>query len=154
MAVIHGNAVGIYVDPAGGTDPATAELVACATSASFSLTNATFEATCKSDAAGVLSDASVRHLSSGQQSWGMNVDGLVDLVTSGANLQGYVDLMQLALDRTEILVVFSDRTTANKQYFGKGYISSIEATASVDDFVTYSCSIDGNGVLTAQDVPV
>jgi TP901-1 family phage major tail protein len=153
MAVIHGNAVGIFVDPAGGSDPAAANLVACATSASFSLNNATFEATCKADTAGALDDASVRHLGAGQQSWSMSVDGLVDLTAGAAGTESYVDLVQLALDRTEILVVFSDATTGNKQYYGKGYISSVEATASVDDFVTYSCSIDGTGELTAADVP-
>jgi len=152
MAVIHGNAVGIFID---STDSgiASSKLVACATSATFSLNNATFEATCKSSAtAGTLNDASVRHLGAGQQSWSMGVDGLVDLAGSDAAEEGYVDLVQLALDRTQITVVFSDGAAGNKQYSGSGYISSVEATASVDDFVTYSCSIEGTGTLTASDV--
>lgn len=154
MAVIHGNAVGIYVDPAGGTVPAAANLVAAATTASFSLTNATFEATSKADTAGALTDGSLRIVGAGQQSWSMNVDGLVELVSAGASLEGYVDLMALALARTEVLVVFSDRVTANQEYHGAGYISSIEVTASVDDFVTYSASIEGSGVLSATAVPI
>jgi len=152
MAVIHGNAVGIFIDDTD-TGAGDSKLVACATSATFSLNNATFEASCKSSStAGALDDASVRHLGAGQQSWSMGVDGLVDLAASHADEEGYVDLVQLALDRTQITVVFSDGTAGNKQYSGSGYISSVEATASVDDFVTYSCSIEGTGTLAPSTV--
>lgn len=154
MAVIHGNAVGIYVDPAGGTDPAVANLVACATNATFSLSNATIETSCKSDTAGTLSDASNRYTLAGNQTWSMTVEGLVDLTAGAAGTESYQDLMELALNRTEILIVFSDRTTGNQQYYGKGFISQIDATASVDDFVTYTCNIEGNGSITSQAVPV
>lgn len=149
MAVIHGNAVGIYVDPAGGTNPADANLVACATNATFSLSNATIETSCKSDTAGALDDSSVRHTLAGNQTWNMTVEGLVDLTAGGANTESYQDLMQLAINRTEILVVFSDRTAGNQQYYGKGFINQIDATASVDDFVTYTCTIEGNGTITS-----
>ena len=144
MAVIHGNAVGIYV----GTD-----LVACATTANISLSNATIESTCKASTAGDLTDASVRHTIAGQQTWNMQVDGLVDLVTGGTDEASFTDLMDLALARTEVTVVFSDNVAGNKEYTGLAFISSIDATAGVDDFVTYSCSLEGNGTLTAQDVP-
>lgn len=152
MAVIHGNAVGIFVDPAGGADMTNANLVACATNATFSLSNAVIETACKSDTSGSLDDASVRHTLPGNQTWNMTVEGLVDLTAGGANTESYQDLMELALDRTEILVGFSDETSGNQQYFGKGYISSIDATASVDDFVTYTCTIEGNGTLTSAAV--
>jgi predicted secreted protein len=57
------------------------------------------------------------------------------------------------LARTEVTVVFSDNVAGNKEYTGLAFISSIDATAGVDDFVTYSCTLEGNGTLTAQDVP-
>lgn len=147
MAVIHGNAVGIFIDADADGVGESYELVACATSATMSLNNAIFEATCKSDTAGVLDDASSRYTGAGQQTWSMSVDGLVDL-TAGTSVHSYVDLMTLALDRTEIKVVFRG-STGQQEYSGLGYISSVEATASVDDFITYSCTIEGNGALTA-----
>lgn len=147
MAVVHGNAVGIFIDADGDGVGQQYELVACATSATMSLSNATFEATCKSDTAGVLDDASNRYVGAGQQSWSMSVDGLVDL-SAGGSVHSYVDLMTLALDRTQVKVVFRGES-GSQEYAGFGYISSVEATASVDDFVTYSCSIEGTGALTA-----
>ena len=143
MSVIHGNAVGIYV----GSD-----LVACATTANISLSNATIESTCKASTAGDLSDASVRHTIAGQQTWNMQVDGLVDLTTGGTNESSFADLMDLALARTEFTVKFTDSTSGNKEYSGLAFISSIDASAGVDDFVTYSCSIEGNGTLTATTI--
>lgn len=144
MAVIHGNAVGIYI----GDD-----LVACATTANISLSNATIESTCKASASGVLADASTRHTIAGQQTWSMQVDGLVDLLTGGTDESSFTDLMDLALARTEVTIKFSDGVSGNKEYSGNAFISSIDATAGVDDFVTYSCSLEGNGTLTAADVP-
>lgn len=143
MAVIHGNAVGIYV----GTD-----LVACATTANISLSNATIESTCKASTDGALDDASSRHTIAGQQTWSMQVDGLVDLVAGGTNESSFSDLMDLALNRTEVTIKFSDGQVGNKEYSGLAFISSIDATAGVDDFVTYSCSLEGNGTLSAATI--
>jgi predicted secreted protein len=147
MAVVHGNAVGIYVDADAGGATESSKLVACSTSATFSLENSSVEAVCKADSTGELTDASVRHTLAGQQSWSMSVEGLVDLTTGGASLHSFVDLMELANDRTTIGVVFRD-ALSTKTYSGNGFISSIEATASVDDFVTYSCTIEGTGLVT------
>ncbi len=143
MAVIHGNAVGIYV----GTD-----LVACATTANISLSNATIESTCKASTDGALDDASSRHTIAGQQTWSMQVDGLVDLVAGGTNESSFSDLMDLALNRTEVTIKFSDGQVGNKEYSGLAFISSIDATAGVVDFVTYSCSLEGNGTLSAATI--
>lgn len=143
MAVIHGNAIGIYV----GTD-----LVACATTANISLSNSTIESTCKASTSGALDDASVRHTIPGQQTWSMQVDGLVDLVSGGTDETSFSDLMDLALNRTEVTIKFTDGVSSHKEYSGLAFISSIDATAGVDDFVTYSCSLEGNGTLTAATI--
>jgi len=153
MATVHGNAIGIYVTGVAGEvtadplDPDVAELVACSTNATLSLSNATIETACKKDASGVLSDSSVRHTIPGLQTWSMQVEGLVELSVPGSLTapRNFQSLFELAKDRTDILVVFSDRDTSNYEYYGKGFISSIEVSASVDDFATYSCTIEGNG---------
>lgn len=149
MATIHGNAVGIYVDAANGSEPDDGLLVACSTNASLSLSNATIETSCKKDTTGALDDASVRHATVGQQNWSMSVEGLVDLVAGGANHENFQDLFELAKDQTTILVVFSTRSGTNYEYYGSGFISSIEASAGVDDFATFSCTIEGTGALTS-----
>jgi len=151
MAVVHGNSVGIFVNP-DNDGLAGAELVACATNATFSLSNALVETNCKTDASGVLQDSSTRHILAGNQTWSMSVEGLVDLTAGGATAESYKDLMELALNRSEVDVVFTDSTAGNQQYHGKAYITSIDATAGVDDFVTYSCTLDGNGTLTSVAV--
>ncbi len=153
MATIHGNAIGIYISgvtaevTADPLDPDVAELVACSTNATLSLSNATIETACKKDTTGTLSDASVRHTIPGQQTWSMQVEGLVELTTptSVTSPRNFQSLFELAKDRTDILVVFSNRVDTNYEYWGKGFISSIEVSASVDDFATFSATIEGNG---------
>lgn len=151
MATIHGNAIGIYVSStsaevtASPLDPDVADLVACSTNATLSLSNATIETACKKDTTGALDDASVRHTIPGQQTWSMQVEGLVELTAPAATANNFQSLFEIAKNRTDILVVFSDRVAANYEYYGKGFISSIEISASVDDFATYSCTIEGNG---------
>ena len=178
MANVHGNELGIYINvsdadfnafTANGADLTTTTvldysvdadddsaddgnwvLVACSTSCSLNLSNATIETACKSDTSGLLDDASVRHTIAGQQTWNMNVDGLLDLGTAGAGNSNFADLMDLAIGRNDILVAFSTGVDAEVEYVGKGFISSIDATAGVDDFATYSCTIEGNGTLTKR----
>ncbi len=157
MATLHGNEIGIYIDTttgANGADfgPTTYELVACATNASINLSNATIETACKSSSAGDLNDASVRHTIPGQQTWNMQVDGLADITAATDGEKNFVDLMDLAIGRTSIYVAFSTGVDADIEYFGAGFISSIDANASVDDFVSYSCTIEGNGNLTKRTV--
>lgn len=153
MATIHGNALGIYVSNTAGDltaplDPDDAELVACSTNATLSLSNATIETACKKDTAGALDDASVRHTIPGQQTWSIQVEGLVEL-TAPTGSNNFQSLLEIAKDRDDILVVFSDRVGGNYEYYGLGFISSIEISASVDDFATYSCTIEGNGDLSS-----
>lgn len=153
MATIHGNAIGIYVSGVAGEvtadplNPDVAELVACSTNATLSLSNATIETACKKDTSGTLGDASVRHTIPGQQTWSMQVEGLVELTAPSAvtDPRNFQSLFELAKDRTDILVVFSNRTDTHYEYYGKGFISSIEVSASVDDFATFSATIEGNG---------
>lgn len=125
-------------------------LVACSTSCSLNLSNATIETTCKKDTAGALQDASVRHTIAGQQTWNMSVDGLLDLTSGGTGQNSFADLMDLAINRNDIIVAFSTGNEGQAEYVGMGFISSIDATAGVDDFATYSCTIEGNGDLTKR----
>lgn len=156
MAHIHGNELGIYIDSVadGATQtlgPSNYQLIACSTSCSINVSNSVIETACKSDTLGDLDDASTRYTVAGQQSWTMSVDGLVDLTADGAtgNTTGFADLMDLAMNRTPVYVCFSTGE-AETEFWGEAFISSIDATAGVDDFTTYSVSMEGSGDLTAR----
>ncbi len=175
MANIHGNELGIYINKTDATlngfnfidgpdvvsngptvnddlvDEGNWILVACATNCSLNLSNATIETACKSSTGGALDDASVRHTIAGQQTWNMSVDGLVDLGTAADGQENFNGLMDLAINRTPIYVAFSTGVEGVREYAGAGFINSIDASAGVDDFATYSCTIEGNGNLTARD---
>ena len=162
MANVHGNSLGIYIDNTsadganGALGATTYQLIACSTSCSLNLSNATIETACKKSAAGALSDRSVRHTQNGTQSWTMTVDGLVDLTfDSSGEETGFVDLMDIAISQQDVYVAFSTGDTAGTteyEYWGKAFISSIDATASVDDFATYTVTLEGNGDLAERTV--
>ena len=60
--------------------------------------------------------------------------------------------MDLAIARTDVYVAFSTGVDSDDEYWGKGFISSIDVTAGVDDFATYSATIEGNGDLAKRTV--
>ena len=72
---------------------------------------------------------------------------------------GFVNLMRAAMNRTQLLVAFSTGagdgeggtdTSDAVEYVGKAFINSIDATAAVGDFATYSCNFEGNGALNKR----
>lgn len=162
-------------------------LIACATTATINLSNSTSETACKGDTAGALTGNSVRNVTSGNQTWNMSVDGLIELfdfpAEGGDNPEatwdddenvgtpnvdlysadqkaraGFVNLMRAALNRTQLLVAFSTGeqldsegvATNNVEYVGKAFINSIDATAAVGDYASYSCTFEGNGALNKR----
>ena len=140
-------------------------LVACATTATLNLSNATSETACKGDTAGALTGNSVRNVAAGNQTWNMAVDGLIELFdfkneeaadVSGLDADqkartGFVNLMRAALNRTQLLVAFSTGVNGTTEYMGKAFINQIDATAAVGDFASYSCTFEGNGKLNKRD---
>jgi len=165
MALIptSGNKVGIYLDydnAASGSEP---RLVGLATSCSLSYNNATVETATKSvNAGGTLStNGGTINSFAGTSSFTLSADGLIDLATaddedagSGTSTEhGFHNLMDLAIAGTKVGVYFQDATsaagTAGGGYKGTAFIESIEASAGVDDFATYSVTLKGDGALSA-----
>lgn len=163
---IVGNKIGVYVDIDGGTATNKPRLVALATSASLSFSNSTIEtATKKVDATGQLLDTgnSTTHAVAGTSSWSISAEGLLDLSdpaaaddhtadATGVVEHGFQNLMQLALDRTNVKIYFADASNSSAAggpgYTGDAFIESIEASGGVDDFATYSVTFKGDGDLT------
>jgi len=165
LTPISGNKVGIFIDyddDSSGSSTTSGRLVGLATSCSLSYNNATVETATKTlNSGGTLAtDGGTINSFAGTSSFSLSADGLIDLATADdeesttATAQhGFTNLMDLAIARTKVGIYFQDATaaagTAAKGYTGTAFIESIEASAGVDDFATYSVTFKGDGALTA-----
>ena len=166
---LNGNKLGVYIDvDDNATTSTTSErLVALATNASLSFSNATIEVSSKkTNDGGTLLDSgtSLTHAIAGASSWSISCEGLLDLSTpaqsddhttdaSGTGEHGFVNLINLAVTRKKVYVYFKDAsatTTTGTELCGTAFIESIEASGGVDDFSTYSVTFKGDGDLSVQ----
>lgn len=145
LASISGNKLGIYIK--GDKDGSgTERLVGIATNASVNISNGSVETASKSGIAA----QSTTHTAVGANSFGFSVDGLVDVAQAadnydGTDQHGFNNLAKLALSGETVEVVF--KGAAGATYTGDAFIESLEASAGVDSFATYSCSLKGTGTL-------
>jgi TP901-1 family phage major tail protein len=86
-----------------------------------------------------------RDLLEGQRSWSLAGDGLV--VYSLTSADGYSDLFGYLNGRTNLYVKFGSVTAAEKSYSGRGFITSLDQEAGVEDNATFSFSFEGSGAL-------
>jgi TP901-1 family phage major tail protein len=121
------------------TDGATYDEVGRMTNASLSISMETRDTSTK-DSAGW------RELLEGQKSWSLSGDGLV--VYSLAGAEGFADLFGYLGGRTNLYVKFGSTASGEKYYSGRGFITSLDQEAGVEDNVTFSFSFEGTGVLT------
>lgn len=153
MATINANTVALYIDTAGGSLPASAAAgpgqsttalalipVAYSTSASISVSNATYEVMSITAAE---SETTTRDFAVGSTSTSMSVDGVVDwsVVTNTLDLNALFDAF---MAKTEITAVWQS-TEAGDVFGGKGFLTSFELSTGVNDFSTYSVSLELNG---------
>ena len=157
-----GNKVGIYLDYDNAASGTSGRLVGLATSCSLSYNNATVETATKSVNAGgtLATNGGTINSFAGTSTFSLSADGLIDLATaddeddgSATTEHGFHNLMDLALAGTKVGIYFQDAMSAagvaGKGYTGTAFIESIEASAGVDDFATYSVTFKGDGALTA-----
>ena len=162
---LNGNKLGVYVDADNDGSTTAERLVALSTNATLSFSNATIEVSSKkTNTGGTLLDTgtSLTNTLAGASSWSISAEGLLDLATptttndhttdaTGTGEHGFVNLMNLALDRTKVRIVFKDASQASgtgSELYGVAFIESIEASGGVDDFATYSVTFKGDGDLT------
>lgn len=136
-SVINGTDVLLRVD---------SKLIACATSHSIELTNATREVACKDSG----DFASAEY---GRFSWTVSTDALLNLGKDSEQYVSYDDLMQLMLNKAkvEVLSIYDGRAAAGVDsglvVYGEGIITSISQTNPDNDNASYSVSIQGRGEL-------
>jgi TP901-1 family phage major tail protein len=150
MATINANTVALYIDAAGGdtgspADDTTANPslipVAYSTSASISVSNATYEAT-SITAAG--SGATTRDYAVGSTSTSMSVEGVLDWTVAAGTLDINA-LFDAFKAKTQITAIWQSTATGGKAFGGKGFLTSFELSSGVDDFATYSASLELSG---------
>jgi TP901-1 family phage major tail protein len=121
------------------TDETTFDEVGRMTNSSLSISMETRD-TSNKDSAGF------RELLSGQRSWSLAGDGLVVYSLTGAD--GFHDLFGYWTGRTNLFVKFGSVSSGEKSYAGRGFITSLDQEAGVEDNATFSFSFEGTGVLT------
>jgi len=121
------------------------KVVACATSHTIELTNATREVSCKGS--GDFTSAEY-----GKFSWTVSTDALLDLGKNEVDFISYPQLMQLMLDKTvvsiESLYDMDDAGTDTMTVTGDCIITSISQVNPDSDNASYSVSLQGRGALT------
>lgn len=162
---LNGNKLGVYIDVDDDGATTAERLVALSTSCTLSFSNATIEVSSKkTNVGGTLLDTgtSVTNSIAGASSWNISAEGLLDLSTptttndhtddaTGTVEHGFANLMNLALARTKVKVVFKDSSAGSgtgQELYGTAFIESIEASGGVDDFATYSVTFKGDGDLS------
>lgn len=183
---LNGNKLGVFVDydadpdtdansNAGGAETSP-RLLALATNATLSFSNATVEvSTKKTKSSGtLLNGTSETHAAAGASSWSISAEGLLDLSTptsdndystpgddsddvlgtdkagEATSEHGFANLADMAIARDTVYIEFRNASAASgfgTGYRGKAFIESLEASGGVDDFATYSVTFKGDGDL-------
>tara|TARA_R100001129_G_scaffold87182_2_gene59408 strand:+ start:2881 stop:3351 length:471 start_codon:yes stop_codon:yes gene_type:complete len=151
MATVNANTCAIYIDTAGGAfdaDPAdtagaspSLDPVAFSTSASISVTNSTFEATSISDPSNA---TTVRDFAVGTTSTSLSFEGVLDFEAVGQTVDVSAIFTAL-LAKDKITAVWASTDDNAEAYGGKGFLTSFEINSSVDDFATYSGTVELDG---------
>ena len=110
------------------------------------MTNASLSISMETRDTSTKDSAGWRELLEGQRSWSLSGDGLVVYSLTGAD--GFADLFGYLGNRTNLYVKFGSTGSGEKYYSGRGFVTSLDQEAGVEDNVTFSFSFEGTGVLT------
>ena len=170
MAGVNSNTCAIFIDNDGDPVAITASTVdpaendsseanyptgvkpiAFSTSANVSISNATYEVNFKT-ATAVASDAApsfaaTRAYNVGTQTGSMSFDGVVDF-TDASDVMDIDALFQAVVGKTKITAIWASTDTNANAYGAQGYMTSFELSSAVDDFATFSGSIELTGDIT------
>ena len=142
MALVNGNNLRLYAIDGDGTG--TRIQLAHSQTVNLDISNSLIDITTKD------SNSWMEKLS-GQRSFSVSTDGLLDYDTTGTH-DGPA-LADFAIAGTELhfsfgITVGGTLSTGDVVYTGSGFVSSFNQSGGTDDSPTYSISIDSNGALT------
>ena len=151
---IRSNAIGIFISNesadsgtfSGGTygdvtsaENDTWEIVACATSGTFSGSMEVIDATTKDN-------DGEREILTSSLSWTMTADGLIEYGLS-SSVRSAADLFTLWKAKTKVKVAWTTGLDGDLMYWGKAYITSYEETAGLNEVASFSVNFEGDGTI-------
>ena len=145
---VRSNKIGVYISnttiPDTGTAPSGAtfgddafendtwELIACATSGTFSGSLEIIDATTKDN-------DGQREVLPGGLSWTMSAEGLIQFNTANT-VRGSLDLFDLWKNKTAVRIAWTTGEAADYMYYGNAYCTSIEESAGLNEVANFSVS--------------
>jgi len=153
---IRSNAIGVYISNTalpdagltyagptfgdGATEDDDFELIACATSGSFSGSMEVIDATTKDN-------DGQREILTSALSWSMSCDGLIDYSTA-AGSKSATELFDLWKAKTKVRIAWTTGVDGDVMLWGDAYITSYEETAGLNEVATYAVQFEGDGSIT------
>ena len=160
---VRSNSLGVYIsttqgnstlagDTLGGTyaigptlgdtsaEAQTFQLIAAATSGSFSGSRDVIDATTKDN------DGRREILIAGSQ-WSMSADGLIQYDLAGT-VENAISLFDLWNGATKVRLAWTTAQDGDYIYYGDAYITSLEESAGLNEVATFSVSFEGDGSIT------
>ena len=157
---IRSNAIGVYISNTvlpdagltysgptfgdGDTEDDEFELIACATSGSFSGSMEVIDATTKDN-------DGQREILTSALSWSMSCDGLIDYSTA-AGSKSATELFDLWKDKTKVRIAWTTGVDGDVMLWGDAYITSYEETAGLNEVATYAVQFEGDGSITKSTI--
>lgn len=144
---IRSNAIGVYISNAQGASTIdttaandTYDLIACATSGTFSGSMEVLDATTKDN-------DGQREILTGGLTWSMTAEGMVqyDLATT---VNSNIDLFDLWANKTKLRLAWTTGESGDYMYYGNAYITSYEESAGLNEMASYSVTFEGDGSIT------
>lgn len=154
---IRSNAIGVYISNTSIPDTGTAqsgntfgddtafeddtfELIACATSGSFSGSREVIDATTKDN-------DGRREILAGGSSWTVSAEGLIEYGLS-ADVRGAADIFDLWNNNTKVRIAWTTGANGDNMYYGNAFITSYEESAGLNEVASYSVTFEGDGSIT------
>lgn len=154
---IRSNAIGVFVSdtvipdtaataPDGSTfgdgthEDDNFEIVACATSGSFSGNREIIDVTTKDN-------DGQREILAGGTTWTVSAEGLIEY-TADTTVQHAADLFDLWSNNTRVRIAWTTGIAGDVMYYGNALITSYEETAGLNEVASYSVTFEGDGSIT------
>ena len=118
----------------------TFQLIAAATSGSFSGSRDVIDATTKDN------DGRREILIAGSQ-WSMSADGLIQY-DLGGTVENAISLFDLWNGATKVRLAWTTAQDGDYIYYGDAFITSYEESAGLNEVATFSVSFEGDGAIT------
>lgn len=138
--LVNGTLVSLYKDVSG-----TLTKIANGTSADFSMTKDTIDATNKDG-------GSYKEFLVGLNSWTMNFEGIYEEDGSVGTGHSAKDILSDLIAGSLVTVVMTSNVTGDMKLSGSALLTNFAWAAPVNDVSTFTCSLQGSGTLTVGTV--